>query len=211
MGPLAWFVPVAVLFAFCARRKPLWLLAMLCTGLAAVALCSWTFAHYLAPIAGALYFFTIQLFRRLGGWRYHGLRIGRWVAAGILLLAAVVMADRSYGTALYLKDQQLRPQALPYWREKIVDRLNGLGGKHLVLVEYPPDHRPDYEWVYNQGHIDAAAVVWARPMSGAKLQGLLQYYADRRVWRLDGAAKEPKLQPFRHDIAERLTHSPGHH
>ena len=54
----------------------------------------------------------------------------------------------------------------------------------MVLVDYEPEHNPEYEYVYNAASIDKAKVVWAHEMAGNG--GLLAYFKDRRIWRLTG-------------------------
>ena len=66
----------------------------------------------------------------------------------------------------------------------MLKQLNQLAGKHLVVVQYGPQHHHSHEWVYNDAEIDSAKVVWARSLGNEQDQALLKYFSDRRVWLL---------------------------
>jgi hypothetical protein len=65
----------------------------------------------------------------------------------------------------------------------------------LVIVGYGPDHDLNQEWVYNAADIDTAKIVWARDMGDRDNQELLQYFRDRKVWRLNADQSPPRLEP----------------
>ena len=67
-------------------------------------------------------------------------------------------------------------------RQEIKDMLVRRGGKHLVIVKYPPNHDCRWEWVYNDADIDGSPVVWARDMGAQRNAYLLGYYKDRQAW-----------------------------
>jgi hypothetical protein len=77
-------------------------------------------------------------------------------------------------------------------RDSVLRKLDELPGKQLVLVKYGPGHDLNHEWIYNRADIDASRIVWAREMGTEKDQELLNYYPERKLWRLvdtgDGAA-----------------------
>jgi hypothetical protein len=54
----------------------------------------------------------------------------------------------------------------------------------------------DRDWVYNEPDIDHAAIVWARDMGNTDNQELLNYFKDRRVWRINGDSSPPRLEPY---------------
>jgi bifunctional DNA-binding transcriptional regulator/antitoxin component of YhaV-PrlF toxin-antitoxin module len=70
-------------------------------------------------------------------------------------------------------------------RARILEFLDRLPGKQLVIVRYGPNHDVHQEWVYNRADIDDSAIVWARSMGREKDLVLLSYFKDRRVWLLD--------------------------
>jgi hypothetical protein len=50
--------------------------------------------------------------------------------------------------------------------------------------------------VWNAADIDGSKVVWARDMGEAANQELLDYFKDRRVWRLNGDDPRPELRSY---------------
>jgi len=85
--------------------------------------------------------------------------------------------------------------AWPWDREPLLQKIAALPGKHLVIVTYDLSSYDTFEWVYNEPDIDAAQVIFARDMGPQKNRELLQYYPDRRVWRVlvrnNGASLKP--------------------
>ena len=69
-------------------------------------------------------------------------------------------------------------------------------GRQLVLVCYGRHHNVDWEWVWNGADIDGSRVVWARDMGDDENQELLNYYKDRKVWRVNGDISPPRLEPY---------------
>jgi len=82
-------------------------------------------------------------------------------------------------------------------REKIVERLEAAGGRHLVIVRYSSSHDPFREYVFNDADIDRAPIVWARDMGAEKNAELVRYFRGRRVWLLDGDQDPPQLSSYR--------------
>ena len=74
-------------------------------------------------------------------------------------------------------------------------QLENSPGQHLVIVAYGREHDLNHEWVYNAADIDAAKVVWARDMGTRENEELLQYFHDRRVWRLNADQYPLRLEP----------------
>ncbi|HEU4693945.1 MAG TPA: hypothetical protein VFS23_36520, partial [Vicinamibacterales bacterium] len=64
----------------------------------------------------------------------------------------------------------------------LVQRLDALGGRHVVFVRYEPGHSFHDEWVYNAATIDDAPIVWCREMGEADDLDVVRYYGDRMVW-----------------------------
>jgi hypothetical protein len=81
-------------------------------------------------------------------------------------------------------------------RAGIRDRLLALGGRHLVIVRYRPEHVWFTEWVANEADIDRAPVVWAQDMGEMGNAELLRYFRDRRHWLVDADAKPAQLLPY---------------
>jgi hypothetical protein len=67
-------------------------------------------------------------------------------------------------------------------RTDVLERLNEVPGRDLVLVksnEYNPLHT---ELVYNEADIDASPIVWAHSGGIERDRGIINYYPDRQVW-----------------------------
>lgn len=72
----------------------------------------------------------------------------------------------------------------PSPRQQIRTQLAGHeGARHLVILSYGEDYPVGSEWVYNQADIDGSAIVWARDMGQSKNTKLIEYFADRKIWR----------------------------
>jgi hypothetical protein len=70
-------------------------------------------------------------------------------------------------------------------RSNVEAHLESMGGNHLVVVRYLPEHCYHWEWVYNQPDIDHARIVWAREMGGEQDRRLLSYFHDRQRWLIE--------------------------
>jgi hypothetical protein len=93
-------------------------------------------------------------------------------------------------------------------RAAILENLDSLPGRQLVLVRYAPNHDPREEWVYNGADIDGQKVVWARDMGLAGNKELLDYYKGRRVWLLKPDVVPPRLTPYEESVSSRDGSSP---
>ncbi len=135
---------------------------------------SWMFPHYLAPAVGLFYAVNIAGLRRLYAWqRQHhlGQILTRAVMIGLILKLGVTLL------AWTSPIQEHR-------RQEIAASLSrDTTAKHLVIVSYSPLRSPHKEYVYNEANIDAANIVWARDMGPTQNERLIQYFADRKIWR----------------------------
>jgi hypothetical protein len=77
-------------------------------------------------------------------------------------------------------------------RARIMRELSGMAGRHLVIVYYGEEHSVHDEWIYNRADIDGSRVVWARGTDRDGERRLIEYFRDRRVWRL-----QPDWAPIR--------------
>jgi hypothetical protein len=167
--------------------------ALLMCGVLAVGLAmeSFFFLHYAAPITGMVFMLMLQSLRHLRLWRWHGPQTGRLVVWTIVMSCVVLFI-----IAFVLKIQDTRSaETTP--RARILAQLKETSGRHLVIVRYDPVHSA-YEWVYNEADIDGAKVVWAREMDAAQNRKLLEYFQDRDVWLLKVGQyhPSPKLEPY---------------
>jgi hypothetical protein len=81
-------------------------------------------------------------------------------------------------------------------RAAILRQLQRLPGQQLAIVIYGPLHNFDRDWVYNDADVDTAKVVWARDMGNNGNQQLLNYFKNRRVWRVNADTSPPQLDEY---------------
>ena len=155
---------------------------------------TWTSPHYLAAATGLLYLVLIQCLRHLRMWRWRERPLGLAMVRSIPVICCAMIVLRLIAIAA-------RAPIEPPWprgnleRAAIQRELQNATGEQLVMVSYDPDHDPQWEWVYNAADIDGAKVVWARDMGEQNNQQLLQFFHDRRVWRVNADRYPAKLEP----------------
>jgi hypothetical protein len=157
--------------------------------------------HYFAPAVGLMMLLVVRSLELLRTVKRGDARFGRVVLQGIL---ATVLLSLWLGARAHLSTP-LEKLDVTYQkakeREDLVHELKMMGGKHLMLVEYGPEHSYLFEWVYNDADIDRANIVWARPMTPEKTAVLVDYFADREVWILSADAQPCQLRKFKREPA----------
>jgi hypothetical protein len=108
------------------------------------------------------------------------MKVGR-IAVRFVGACIVVAAVAQGVTSFVVRDS--RAAEWQGYRQATAERL-AASGQHLIIVEYGPRHRPDFEWVYNAADIDASPVVWARSLGEPDDTRLRDYFAGRSQWRL---------------------------
>jgi hypothetical protein len=146
-----------------------------------------SYAHYAAPIASLLY---VTLGAAL--WHLHRNAQRRRSTNIAIVAVSVLIVFAPLGVT--------RVIASPYTtfarnRATVVRQLESLPAGSLVFVFYGPTDNVHQEWVYNRADIDAAKIVWARSMGAVRDQQLIEYFADRKAWRLTPAAGL-SLEPY---------------
>ena len=188
--PLAPYLPIALISLLAAGfRKTRALGVAVGVSFAATVLANWTVPHYLAPVLGAMMAVHLQFLRFVRTRTWNGRPVGRWVFAGIVMLLAIVFAIRIEQRA------GVPGKAWAVDRERIRRKLEAAPGEHLILVRYRPNHELTDEWVFNGPDIPGQKVIWARAMTPAQDQELVDYYHDRRIWILDADAQPAALMP----------------
>ena len=132
-------------------------------------------SHYYAPAAGLILLLAVL-----------GLQYVRVKAGNMALFVWILLF---FGMAGF-RASRLTPDEYPNaqftaHRVGAIHRLEAMGGKHLVIVQYAPNHDTRQEWVYNHADIDGSRIVWARDMGPVKNQELFDYYRDRKIWFVD--------------------------
>jgi hypothetical protein len=146
--------------------------------------------YYWAPVLALNILFIVQGARF---WFLRDQQIGKRMLYFLPPLALAVVAANSYQTIKSLRD--MAPQLQ---RARLLTQLKRQNGRHIVIVNYGPNHSYDREWVYNEADIDGSKVVWARDMGLAENCKLIDYFKDRVTWflEIDHDEDPVKLAPF---------------
>jgi uncharacterized protein (TIGR03437 family) len=148
--------------------------------------------HYTAPLLGIILLLVVQGLRYLGAWKVRARRAG---AGALALLLPVIFGGATVSVfAAVVKPGYVSATGTP--RAQALEQLTKMGGKHLVLVRYSPDHSFHDSMVYNAADIDHAPVVWARALDPASDRALVNYYRDRKAWLFNPDRTPPILIPF---------------
>jgi hypothetical protein len=148
--------------------------------------------HYAAAIMALIYLRFLQSIDHLRKWRPHSKPWG--LALTVLLIALIPIQFGRDVWKLFADGEYAPPMAQPY--HNMLQQLEALPGRQLVLVRYAPSHDVYQEWVYNRADIDSAHVVWAREMNPSEDARLIQYFRGRSVWLLEPDQSPPKLTHY---------------
>jgi hypothetical protein len=190
-------VPLVMLPWILRRRWAWFVLAALAFAVAGSLPTTWLLPHYLAAAVPLVLLLVVEGIRRLRCWTWQGKPCGQRIVWGLGVLYVLVFA-------LSVCDYVLaEPTGIARYRPQVLAQLDGLPGRHLVVVRYGPEHYQTIndEWVYNAADIDAAKVVWAREMNPAEDRELFDYFRDRQIWLLLADARPPRLLPYPRDGA----------
>lgn len=153
--------------------------------------------HYLAAATAACYAATLLMMRDL-----FNTSSGRFLARSVPLIAVALFIGRAAAPLVHLTPQ---PSWIRTWcstdkqpldRSRILDQLQHTPGEHVVIVRYDPGHDSMLdEWVFNDADINGSKVVWARDM-GTRNDELVNYFRNRKVWRVEPDDHPLKLAPY---------------
>lgn len=178
------YLPLALLSLLTVWSRPIRFLGIcVLAAFLANAISRWLFPHYFAPILGALMAVHLQFLRRVRAWN-------QTLFVVILVFLCILFGYRYYSRA-GTHDQW------SHERVNIAKQLESDGRRHVVFVQYAPNHILQYEWVYNGPDIPSEKVIWARVMSTAEDQALLAFYKERKAWVVEADAQPPVLRPYR--------------
>jgi hypothetical protein len=161
--------------------------------------------HYAAPLTGLYLALIVQGLRHLRQWRWEDQPAGALLVRILPLVCTGALAIRliAPGLGLPLTEttvwwMRIAPSERGLERARLLARLEGMQGQHLVIVRYAPHHDPraQIEWVYNAADVDRAKVIWARDMGDAENAPLLQYYRNRRIWLIAPDRRPVQLQLY---------------
>jgi hypothetical protein len=156
--------------------------------LVGLAVNTWFYAHYAAPLTGLIYVLVMQGMRHLRVWRTGVARAVVWTCLSMAVLRACAQPLSFYMPPDWpMTWYYTRPGNVQ--RARILRELESLPGQQLAIVHYRPDHNFFEEWVYNPASIDTAKVVWAHEMGPQPDAELMQYFSGRQVWLIDADAR----------------------
>jgi uncharacterized protein (TIGR03437 family) len=184
-------VPLLMLPLVCRNRQMLLLAAAGAFVIAGNALYPFFFPHYAAPLCGLLLLLIVQGLRYLHSLKFQSERSGRTFCAG--LLAAIFASAGLTTLAGLLEPWNITATATP--RGEALKQLRAMGGKHLVLVRYSPEHSFHYGVVYNDADLERSGVIWARELDEASNTRLLSHFKDRRAWWFNPDEEPVSLTP----------------
>jgi hypothetical protein len=194
LGPLL-TVPLLAL-PWVVRQRKMALPLVLCGAqVAGFAVQTWTLPHYFSPATGALYILLVEGLRHLRHWRARRGPAGQAPVRAVPLLACALIVLRVTAAATHTHIEPDWPRG-NLERATIVRELRQLPGDHLVFVRYGPQHDVDWEWVWNEASIDSAKVVWARDMGEGQNRELLEYFASRHIWSIEGDREHREITPY---------------
>jgi hypothetical protein len=193
IGP-ALTIPLLALPWAVRDRKIRWLLISGAISLAGTAMVAFFVPHYVATITGVQMAIVVQGMRHLCVWRPQGKPLGKALVRATVGTCLMMVPVHAWVNASATDAGSMHEMGSK--RAGIEARLQSMPAGQLVLVTYNTGHDPLQEWVYNGADIDGSKVVWARDMGPEKNEELIEYYRNRRVWRLEADEKSPKLYPY---------------
>ena len=108
-----------------------------------------------------------------------------WPRGVVVLLLLASLGNLYEGMRKGLRPAFTFPLQWNLERTRILHDLEKLGGEHLVLIKYLPQHVFYQEWVYNSPEIDKQKVILARAMSAEEDCALIRHYPGRQTWILE--------------------------
>ena len=188
IGPALTFpVMLGLLVIVRQRRFRIALFALLST-VVALGLCTYSLPHYAAPATVVLCLFGVAGLQYLWTSQSHCERA--FVAAVCLTVVTTSMTRQTGATAVN------SAFAFPDSRKAISQRLEGMPGKHLLLVSYDFErHYPGNELVHNGADLGSQRILWARSKGAANDRDLCRAYPDRTFWDLIANDQSTSLTP----------------
>jgi hypothetical protein len=101
------------------------------------------------------------------------------------LAAVAEMSQAPVSALLNVPHRQARGYFDNYWRSKasVESALEGIPGKHLVLIRYPQGHDANQEWIFNGYDIPGQRIIWAHDLDPSDPdKPLICHYRDRHIW-----------------------------
>jgi hypothetical protein len=159
--------------------------------------------HYAAPAAACFLGVLVECMRRLRRVRRNGRAIGLQLVLAAPLIMLVIIAVRIGLEKFHLPFTQT--VNFESWccvqpgnqnKARILETLEKIGGKHLVIVKRKDNPDDFLQWIYNAADIDASPVVWARDLGAEEDRALVEYFRGRTVWLVDPNAQPARITPY---------------
>jgi hypothetical protein len=180
------FVPAAW-FAAKSRRWRLPFLATMAVFIALLVQMWPPHGHYAAPATCVVVALLLLMFRLARTIRFRGLDLG--VALSRALATAVFLVGLGWGLGSYLNMEELHQYVVrippQIERARLIQKLEQMPGKHLVIVRSDYFSWPGFDWIYNEADIDSAKIVWARDVGDQLNRELISYFKDHTVWEIN--------------------------
>ncbi|MEP6717053.1 MAG: hypothetical protein ABJC09_15895 [Terriglobia bacterium] len=147
-----------------------------------------------APETVLIVLLLVECWRSLRAWqrpRGYGIALTRSLTAAfiaaILLLSVGHIFLHRLPRPIHDIWASLVPESDP--REAVIERLNGLPGKHLVFIYYRSSQLRYDEWVFNEADIPNSRIVFARAISPESDRILAAALPGRDLWNVDADTK----------------------
>jgi hypothetical protein len=151
---------------------------------------AWFNLHYAGALVATIFALAAQAMRHVRQWRVWGRPVGIGITRVMVVFVLLYAPFNNDHKTRFDNYEPIKQRA------QFADLLSALPGKHLVIVQYSPQHVVAREWVYNSADIDSSKIVWAREIPGVSLDPLLDYFRGRDVWVAEPDAKPPRLSRY---------------
>jgi len=168
----------------------------------AIALEVFSYPHYAAPITCVLIALVLLAMRSLRSHVHHNRPFGLALTRAIPVISIFMLALRAVALPLHIPMRtnilctvyDAPRENIPSYQAEM--GLEGMPGKHLIIVHYPTGSQAWMGWVHNGADIDHSKVVRAWDMGKEKNRELVEYFKSRQVWYVNSGDKVPVLRPY---------------
>ncbi len=180
------------------RRGKYSLVALTAAGAGAILLEIGFLPHYTAPFTPVLLLLIVACGRAVW-YRLSTARLGAPLL-GLILCVMLVFLAHDYTVAI--QNTGKTP------RLAMVQRLKGMGGRHLVFVDYSDGGNFHDSWVYNGADLAQDPIVFAYSRSDTENRELMSEYQDRRPWLLTLGPKDSDIRFSSYPVSDKPPEAP---
>jgi hypothetical protein len=203
---IAWGLPGAlikalilyVLYKRWANREERLPIFVLVAGFVGTSLPAFYMNVYFAAFTAPLLVLVVNGLRNLSRWhRPYGTALAGYIMLGVLVIPAGQALTRAAGAIPWGPSLSHFDQIYPSPRQRLISRLDGLPGQHVVFVQATPKTSSPIDPVWNDPDVDGQKIVWLRDIRPGWTATAVRYYAGRRFWlmRLNSLGKYT-LSPY---------------